>query len=873
MAPRSGRLIVVAFVGLALVAIFTVVLYAVTFWGDMRREAWGELSGAARFMATTTELRLNGDRSALRLLGRDIGRLPGLSAGQDSAAIDRLGRRFSRRHPEIAGLALLGPHGSLWWREGLAPHNVRPWVRASTAAQPGIFEVGSVDQSNARVPVLPLWSTMRAGGRVRFRICALLSLSRRQGLWPGRRMAPGTAIGLFGVDGRVEAVWPASLSAPAIKAAAAVGLAGEGRFVAHLKGREGTWLGVARRVRRYPFRVFALRSMRAVDAQWWHITRLGLLLLGLVLAIIIFLYRRTVHGQTRAAEERALTEAQLSAAKAHFEGTLQSLAEAVVATDQDGRVEYVNRAAERLTGWAEGEIRGRALNDVLPCFDEYSGESIDPLGVCLAGQALAPGDAFVFHRDGRGIPVEYSGAPRFGPQGELVGAVLSFRDAAEKRKLAERLVHQATHDPLTELPNRILYNERLERALVEAKESGSVVALLFLDVDGFKRVNDTLGHSTGDRILVLIGERLRRAVRAADTLARLGGDEFAVVLPGLRSRQDALPVVHKIMAIFREPLVVALGEVSLSVSIGIAAYPEDSGDGRALVRAADAAMYEAKAAGKDAYRFFEGPTAGRPQAHPFSVATTLRRALEREEFCLVYQPQVRAMNRRLVAMEALLRWMHPVEGVKYPGEFLLAVEEAGLMTELGVWVLRAACRQNREWRNLGLATFPVTVNVSGHQCGDEGLACAIRAVLREHDLTPNDLVLEFTESVLVAAAEASTGGLHALLDEGIQFAVQNFGGASSSLGMLKQLRVGMLKIESAFIAGIGESSNDAVILAIIALGHALNMRVVASGVETAAQHRFLADAGCDAMQGHYIAAPLDAEAATAYLRTQEAAGS
>ncbi len=862
-----------AFGGLALVSIFAVVLYVATLWGDMRREAWNGLSGAARFMAMTTELRLDGDKSALLLLGRDIGRLPGLGTGQDGAAIDRLGRRFSRRHPEIAGLALLGPHGSLWWREGLAPRSVGPWVSARTVVQPDDFEIGSADRSHAHVSVLPLWSRMRVQGRVRFRICALLSLSQRKGLWPGRGMAPGTAIGLSGVGGRVEAVWPASLSAPAIQAAAAMGPAGEGRFVAHLKGREGTWLGVAWRVPRYPVRVFALRSVRAVDAQWWHITRQALLLLGLVLAIIAFLYRRTVHGQARSAEEQALAEAQLSAAKAYFEGTLQSLAEAVVATDQGGRVEYLNRAAERLTGWTEEEIRGRALNEILPCFDDYSGESIDLLRACLAGQALAPGDAFFFHRDGHGIPVEYSGAPRFGPQGEQMGAVLSFRDAVEKRRLAERLVHQATHDPLTELPNRILYNERLERALLEAKESGSVVALLFLDVDGFKKVNDTLGHSTGDRVLVLIGERLRRAVRAADTLARLGGDEFAVVLPGLRSRQDALPVVHKIMAIFREPLVVALGEVSLSVSIGIALYPEDSGDGRALVRAADAAMYEAKAAGKDSYRFFEDTTGGGPQAHPLAVATVLRRALEREEFCLVYQPQVRAANRKLVAMEALLRWMHPVEGVKYPGEFLRAVEEAGLMAELGVWVIRAVCRQNRVWRDLGLATFPVTVNVSGRQCGDEGLSGAIRTVLRECDLTPNDLVLEFAESVLVGVAEQSTEALYALRDEGIQFAVQNFGGASSSLGLLQQLRVGMLKIENAFIAGIGESRNDAVILAIIALGRALDMRVVASGVETAAQHRFLKDAGCDAMQGHYIAAPLDAEAATAYLRTQEAAGS
>ena len=859
---RSRRWRAAAFAGLALLAILAAAGYAISSWTGAQRDASRSLWGETRLLATTVRWRLRDDHAALASLGQAIAHLPRLDRGGGYLRIGRLGRRFMAQRRTITALAVLGPHGSVWWR---APAGSSPipgrggasrWARGRPA---GAFRVGRPRGDRG----VPLWLTVRARHHVRFLIWALWS----PGL--GGAVRAPTAAGLVWGQGPVIAMGP---SAPMPAAAVRILIAGHrpaGHLTVDLGARPARWFGAYRRVPGYPFAVFALRPRAAVYARAHEAAFVAALWLGVVLAALAVVYRAVVRGERRMVGERMSVERRWPQAKIEIEGIVQSLAEAVFATDCEGRIEYLNRAAEKLTGWTCKAVQQRVLCDILPCLDEYRGSPFDPVAECLAGQALVSGEALVFHQDGHGVAVEYDAAPRYGPGGRLTGVVLSLRDAANKRVLTERLAHQATHDPLTELGNRILFHERLERAVAEVRTVGGAVALLFLDVDGFKRVNDTLGHSTGDRVLVLIAERLRRVVRTTDTLARLGGDEFAVVLPGLRTGQDALPVVHKIMAAFREPLVVALGEIVLGVSIGIAVYPYDSSDSRALVRAADAAMYEAKAAGKNTYRFFASGDTNRLFGDSLTLAADLRQALERDEFSLVYQPQVQTANRQLVAMEALLRWTHPTEGVKYPGEFLAALEEAGLMIELGTWVLQSACRQNRRWRDLGLGAFPVAVNMSGDQCAHEGLTEMIDAVLKECGLRPDDLVLELSEELLVDAKDPLAERLQRLREGGVRLVVQNFGGASSTLGTLRRLRVEALKIEAAFIAGIGDEYNNGVVVAIIALARALSLKVIAGGVESAAQYRFLREAACDAVQGHYVAAPLDVEAATAYLRAHE----
>lgn len=858
-----GRRRAVVFAGLALLSALVAGGYAAVSWTGAARHASRALFGVTRLMATAVRWRLADNHAALVSLGREIAHLPRLDHGGDYARIGQLGRQFVAHRPAITALAVLGPHGSVWWRTPPPPGIPRAPGASGFEAGPlkSVFRV----EPPTRGRGIPMWLTVQKPC-IRFHIWAMWSPGARPDTGLGRIVRGPTVMGLFAGRGPIV---PIGSRAPMGLAAVHLPIIGPrpaGRLTVDLRGRDGPWIGAYRRIPGYPLTVLALRPLRAVYARGRQAAYVAALWLVTVLAAIGLLYRTMARAEAALAGERAGAQGRWAQAKIQIEGIVQSLAWGVFATDHDGRIEYLNRAAERLTGWTKAEVQGRVLHEVLPCLDEYRGDPFDPLAACLDASSPVFGEALMFHRDGHGLVVEYEAAPCFSPDGRISGAVLSLRDAAQKRALTEHLAHQATHDPLTELPNRILFHERLEHALAEARAGGGAAALLFLDVDGFKQVNDTLGHSTGDHVLVLIGERLQRLVRATDTLARLGGDEFAVVLPGLRTGQDARPVVHKIIAAFREPLKVASGEIVLGMSIGIAVYPQDSGDSRALVRAADAAMYEAKAAGKNTYRFFDASHQSRPAAYPRVSAAHLRQAFERDEFFLVYQPQLRAANLKLAAMEALLRWTHPTEGIKYPGEFLAALEEAGLMTEVGAWVLRSACRQNRRWRDAGLSTFPVAVNMSGRQCAHESLVETVDRALSEWGLRPDDLVLELAEDLLVDVQDEVAERLRDLQRRGVRLVVQNFGGVSSTLGMLRRLHVDALKIESAFVAQIGEEHNDAVVEAIIALGSALGLRVIASGVETAAQYRFLKEAGCDVLQGRYIAAPLDVEAATAYLQ-------
>lgn len=858
------------FAAVAAVVVITMAGLTVLIRRAERQDAWRTLDSTVRFVAATARFGLGDERAQCVVLAHEIAAIPGLASGQAAAAAHALLVDFRGRHPTVTGVALLGPHGSLWAQAGHAPGRAdRAPARVGPAALANgpVFAVG-LPRMAAGAERAPVWYVSRVAGHVRFVLWVQLRLARPRPSWAMWPSLPGTTTALLRADGRVEALWPWSPAGmPMVRQAlrAVPAARRSGRFVTN-RGHQPPCRVVFRRVAGYPLTALVLQTMRGPVGAWARAARLPAFLALLLLGALGALYRWT---QERLAPVLAVPpvpgarEGPLAGGPAA--GVIHSLADAVIVTDRQGRVDYLNPAAERLTGWPEGAIRGARLADVLPCLDEYDGTVRDGLDVCLKGDALGPEEVLLFTRKGRVILVERSAVPRRETQG-VTGVVLTFRDASAKRTVAERLAHQARHDPLTGLPNRILYGERLAQAIAEAHEVNVAIALIFLDVDGFKAVNDSFGHSAGDQVLVLIGERLRRVMRAADTVARLGGDEFAVVLPGLSGPHDALPVVQKIMAIFAAPLTVALGAVRVGVSIGIAIYPRDGQDARTLAEAADAAMYEAKAAGKTTYRFFDQGAAPGRVSRAAALHERLRQALAHDEFCLFYQPQLRVADHQLVAVEALLRWMDPTEGVKYPSEFLLGLEEAGLMPALGLWVLSAACTQSRRWRDLGIAPLPIAVNLSVRECCEAGLATLLAQTLQTHGLGEGDLVVEFAEHVLGAEAAGGLAELRLIADRGIRLVVQNFGGSASSLGYLRDLRVEALKIEPEFIAGLGDHHKEAVVLAIIALGHALKLRVVASGVETVAQYRFLKEAGCDAIQGNFIAPPLNAEAATAYMR-------
>jgi diguanylate cyclase (GGDEF)-like protein len=444
----------------------------------------------------------------------------------------------------------------------------------------------------------------------------------------------------------------------------------------------------------------------------------------------------------------------------------------------------------------------------------------------------------------------------------LIISVLDMRLESRTSKLAvslaeanEELTHRALHDNLTKLPNRALLEERVKQAISMADRQDRRFALMFLDLDGFKAVNDAYGHSVGDLLLVEAARRLGARIRAQDTIARVGGDEF-VFLGEVRESADAATLAHKIMVNIREPFHIAGHELRMSVSIGIAIYPGNGANQHELLTNADAAMYHTKSLGRDSYCFFDASMNSQVQAQ-LELNQDLRRALESKQLILYYQPKFAAPNGPLIGAEALLRWAHPTRGLVPPGAFIPLAEKTGLIVSIGEWVLDEACRQMREWHDAGHEGWTMAVNLSPVQFGHPALIQTVQTVLDRHRLTPRSLTLEITESTAMRDADASGIILEQLHAMGVRIAIDDFGTGYSSLLYLKRLPASELKIDQGFVSNLENDSEDrAIISAIVALGQTLDLDIVAEGVETVAQQEFLAEVGCDSLQGFLLGRPM-----------------
>jgi diguanylate cyclase (GGDEF)-like protein len=410
------------------------------------------------------------------------------------------------------------------------------------------------------------------------------------------------------------------------------------------------------------------------------------------------------------------------------------------------------------------------------------------------------------------------------------------------------------------LPNRVLFLDRLEQALARATWHKRPTAVLHLDLDRFKVINDTVGHPIGDRVLKVIAERLNAAVRKGDTVARLGGDEFVVALADLAEVHDVPRVAEKLIAALHPPVVIDGREYFVTASIGVSLHPWDGDDAETLLRNADVAMYRAKEKGKNNFQFYS-PAMNAEAPRRLAIETDLRRALERREFLLHYQPKVDLATGRVAGMEALLRWQHPKQGLISPLDFIPLLEETGLIVPVGEWVLRSACAQNRSWQEAGLAPLRVAVNLSARQFKQPGLVEMVGEVLAEVGLDPGLLELELTESILLEHTEESLATLRRFHDMGIHLALDDFGTGYSSLSYLKRFPIDSLKIDRSFIHDVTTNPDDATIArTVIAMAHNLRMTAVAEGVETREQLEFLRSHECDQMQGYYFSRPLAAEA-------------
>ena len=454
----------------------------------------------------------------------------------------------------------------------------------------------------------------------------------------------------------------------------------------------------------------------------------------------------------------------------------------------------------------------------------------------------------------------------------------TIQDITERKRTEEQIRHLAFYDSLTSLPNRMLFREQLNQALQSARREDRYVAILFLDLDNFKRVNDTLGHTIGDLLLQDVGARLAQCIRAEDslarspsaqphlTVARLGGDEFTVLLGRIANTQDAAKVAQRILDSLSESIVVDGHELFVSASIGIAVYPFDGEDTETLIKNADAAMYHAKNDGRSRYHFYN-PSMNASALEKLNLERSLRKALDRDEFVLYFQPLVHGMSGEIIGNEALLRWRHPERGLIAPGEFIPLAEETGLIVPIGQWVIESACKQNVQWQQAGLPSVPVMVNLSTIQFHDPKLVSKVEEVLRETGLDSKYLTLELTESMLMQDSEHNITTLLELRRLGVGLAIDDFGTGFSSLNYLKRFPVDHLKIDQSFVRDITQDlGNSAIALAIIALARSLNLGVVAEGVETTEERDFLRSNGSPDMQGYLFCQPQPAELITVLWR-------
>ena len=539
---------------------------------------------------------------------------------------------------------------------------------------------------------------------------------------------------------------------------------------------------------------------------------------------------------------------------------IESSINAIVITDyreDDLPIVYVNPAFERMTGYASAEAMGR--NPRFLAAADVNQPELEAIQVALKEKRDCRVVLRNHRKDGSMYWSELHIAPVKDDDGEVTHYVGVQNDITAMKKYQSEIEQQANFDSLTGLPNRNLLTDRAATAIVRAGRDAHGIAVVLIDLDNFRLVNDSLGHAVGNQLLRLVGERLGSALREMDTIARLGGDEFVLVLGEQESERTISSQMQRIVDVFARPFAVGEQELFVTVSIGVASYPQDGEGFDVLLKNAEVAMYRAKDLGRNTFQFYAAEMNARV-AERLTMENWLRRAVEHRELLLHFQPQLDLRTGHIFGAEALVRWQHPKLGMVSPARFIPLAEQTGLIVPIGEWVLRAACAQNKAWQDAGLPPIAVAVNISARQFREKSLLKSVAAILEETGLEPRFLELEVTESAIMHDAEGVIAILQQLKAMGVMLSIDDFGTGYSSLSYLKRFPVDRLKIDQSFIRDLALGADSAAIVqAVITLGHSLNLKVIAEGVETAAQLQFLRQRECDEKQGYFFSRPLPAE--------------
>ncbi len=540
--------------------------------------------------------------------------------------------------------------------------------------------------------------------------------------------------------------------------------------------------------------------------------------------------------------------------------TLASIGDAVLSTDNKWVITFMNPIAEKLTGWTCSQAVGRHIAEVFQVLD---GVTRAPLmtqietAVGTGSTIILPPNCVLVRRDGQELHIDDSAAPIHDVGGEFAGMVVVFHDVSESRAMTQKMSHLAEHDVLTCLPNRALLTDRLEHGIAIAHRHSRQMAVLFIDLDHFKHINDSLGHLVGDRVLKAVAERILPCIRHSDTVSRYGGDEFVVLLSEITRAEDAAVIAEKIRLTVMEPYSVDCHYLHLTTSIGVSVYPNDGKDAASLLQYADIAMYHAKEKSRNNSQFFKDDMNVHAEERQI-ITGDLRHALMRGEFFLMFQPKVNLVNGNITGFEALIRWRHPTRGVLYPDAFIPIAEECGLIIPIGELVLREACARARQWLDAGFRFETMAVNISAVEFRSNSFFDGVCGILRTTGLEPRYLEIELTETAVMRDFEATRIILQALSVMGIRIAVDDFGTGYSNLSYLKRFPINTLNLDRSFIQDLPEGADvSTIVRSVIRMAHGLHLKVVGEGVETLPQLEFLKAHDCEEAQGYYFSEPLN----------------